>query len=89
MLHGSQTEAEARSVVELIKFKDPNGIAGEAYYGPLTCINVPLKSPRANARSIVSNMGLGHITLGMSPSALSCAMTARLLAGSPTQLLSF
>jgi len=81
VLHGSQTEAEARSVVELIKFKDPNGIAGEAYYGPLTRIDVPFKSPRANARSIVSKMGLGHITLGKRGSSTNrrCAQAKRLL----------
>ena len=47
---GSAEEAEARRVVELIKFRDPSGIASEAFYGPLTRIDVPFKPAQADRR---------------------------------------
>lgn len=65
VLRGSDAEAESRRLVELIKFKDPNGIACEAFYGPLTRIDVAFKSPRAIEGFVASNMGLGHITMGV------------------------
>ena len=62
---GSTAEAEARRVVELIKFRDPSGIASEAFYGPLTRIDVPFKSARPIDGFVASAMGLGHITMGV------------------------
>jgi len=62
---GSEGETEARRVVELIKFKDPSGIASEAFYGPLTRIDVPFKSPRPIDGFVAASMGLGHITMGV------------------------
>lgn len=62
---GSAAEAEQRSVVELIKFQDPNGIASEAFHGPLTRIDVPFKPARPISGFVASAMGLGHITMGV------------------------
>jgi 2,3-dihydroxybiphenyl 1,2-dioxygenase len=62
---GSEAEAEARRVVELIKFRDPSGIASEAFYGPLTRIDVPFKPARPICGFVASGMGLGHITMGV------------------------
>jgi biphenyl-2,3-diol 1,2-dioxygenase len=62
---GSAEEAEARRVVELIKFRDPSGIASEAFYGPLTRIDVPFKPARPIGGFVASGMGLGHITMGV------------------------
>jgi biphenyl-2,3-diol 1,2-dioxygenase len=62
---GSTAEAEARRVVELIKFSDPSGIASEAFYGPLTRIDIPFKSARPIDSFVASAMGLGHITMGV------------------------
>jgi 2,3-dihydroxybiphenyl 1,2-dioxygenase len=62
---GSAAEAEARRVVELIKFNDPSGIASEAFYGPLTRIDTAFKPARAISGFVASGMGLGHITMGV------------------------
>ena len=62
---GSAAEAEARRVVALVKFKDPSGIASEAFYGPLTRIDVPFKPARPIGGFVASGMGLGHITMGV------------------------
>jgi hypothetical protein len=40
---GSAELANARRVVELITFNDPNGIATEIFYGPLVNFDVPLR----------------------------------------------
>ena len=42
---GSATEAAARRVAALIRFTDPEGLALEAYYGPLQCTDDPFVSP--------------------------------------------
>jgi biphenyl-2,3-diol 1,2-dioxygenase len=65
VLRGSAEEAEARRVVQLIKFKDPSGIASEAFYGPLTRIDIPFKPSRPIRGFAASGMGLGHITMGV------------------------
>jgi 2,3-dihydroxybiphenyl 1,2-dioxygenase len=62
---GSAAEAEARRVVELIKFKDPSGISSEAFYGALTRIDIPFKPARPIGGFVASGMGLGHITMGV------------------------
>jgi biphenyl-2,3-diol 1,2-dioxygenase len=62
---GSAAEAEARRVVELIKFKDPSGISSEAFYGALTRIDIPFKPARPIGGFVASAMGLGHITMGV------------------------
>jgi len=62
---GSAAEAEARRVVELIKFKDPSGISSEAFYGALARIDIPFKPARPIAGFVASGMGLGHITMGV------------------------
>jgi biphenyl-2,3-diol 1,2-dioxygenase len=62
---GSAAEAEARRVVELIKFKDPSGISSEAFYGALTRIDIPFKPARSIGGFVASGMELGHITMGV------------------------
>jgi 2,3-dihydroxybiphenyl 1,2-dioxygenase len=58
----SAAEAAARKVVELIRFRDPNGVASEVFYGPLLA-----REPFAPARAIsgfeTGDMGLGHFIL--------------------------
>jgi extradiol dioxygenase len=59
---GSDTEARGRNVVELIKFRDPNGIASEVFYGPLLGAGT-FKSPRAISGFVTGSGGLGHTLL--------------------------
>jgi 2,3-dihydroxybiphenyl 1,2-dioxygenase len=59
---GTKEECEARHVVGLIKFDDPNGIAEEAFYGPLINYLTPFRSPRG-VQFETGNMGMGHITM--------------------------
>ncbi|HTY56461.1 MAG TPA: VOC family protein [Candidatus Binataceae bacterium] len=58
---GTSAEAEARRVVELIKFVEPSGIACEAFYGPLMSFERPFNSPRPITGFITGAMGLGHV----------------------------
>jgi 2,3-dihydroxybiphenyl 1,2-dioxygenase len=58
---GTGAEAEARQVVELIKFVEPSGIACEAYYGPLMSFERPFNSPRAISGFVTGAMGFGHV----------------------------
>ncbi len=60
---GTEDESRARRVVELIKFKDPNGVASEAFYGPLQSFERPFKSPRPISGFVTGTMGLGHTIL--------------------------
>lgn len=59
---GTKEECAARQVVGLIKFDDPNGIAEEAYYGPLLDYLTPFTSPRG-VRFETGVMGMGHVTM--------------------------
>ncbi len=59
---GSDAEARERNVVELIKFRDPNGIASEVCYGPLLGTG-PFKSPRAIDGFVTESGGMGHTLL--------------------------
>lgn len=59
---GTREEAQARRVVELIKFKDPNGVDSEVFYGPLI-ESERFVSPRAIAGFKTGSMGLGHFIL--------------------------
>lgn len=60
---GTAEEARVRGVAEFIKFRDPSGIATEAYYGPLMTFERPFKSPRAISGFETGTMGLGHIVV--------------------------
>lgn len=62
---GTDADAKSRRVLGLIKFKDPNGIATEVYYGPLVEWENPFHSPRAISGFDTGNMGLGHIVVGV------------------------
>ncbi|MGH3631384.1 MAG: biphenyl-2,3-diol 1,2-dioxygenase [Sciscionella sp.] len=58
----SDEDAEARSVAGLLRFRDPNGIASEVYYGLLTEPEVPYVSPHA-VDFVTDDQGFGHIVL--------------------------
>lgn len=68
---GTAADAQARGVIELIKFNDPSGIASEAYFGPLMNYERPFQSPRAIAGFETGTMGLGHMVLRVDDSAKS------------------
>lgn len=68
---GSKDLAQERGVVELIQFKDPNGIASEAYYGPLMNFQTPFHSSRSIAGFETGIMGLGHMVLRVDDAAKS------------------
>jgi len=59
---GSAAEAAVRQVAALIRFKDPEGLALEAYYGPLQRTDDPFVSP-LGVRFKNGSQGLGHIVL--------------------------
>ena len=62
---GTQAEAEARRVVDLLTFKDPSGIASEIFYGPLMTFNLPFQSPRPISGFEGGTLGLGHMVVVM------------------------
>jgi biphenyl-2,3-diol 1,2-dioxygenase len=68
---GTGADAQARGVIELIKFNDPSGIANEAYLGPLMNYERPFHSPRAISGFETGTMGFGHIVLRVDDSAKS------------------
>lgn len=59
---GTASEAQGRYVEGLIKFRDPEGLPSEAYYGPLQRTNDPFSSPRG-VRFKTGRGGLGHVVL--------------------------
>jgi 2,3-dihydroxybiphenyl 1,2-dioxygenase len=59
---GTEADATARGVRALIRFADPEGLALEAYYGPLQKTNDPFVSPLGVAFK-TGPQGLGHIVL--------------------------
>jgi biphenyl-2,3-diol 1,2-dioxygenase len=65
---GTRQEAEARRVVELLKFKDPSGIPTELHYGPLIGSRDPFRSPRTISGFVTGEMGLGHIVVRVNDS---------------------
>ncbi|HZP45675.1 MAG TPA: VOC family protein [Candidatus Binataceae bacterium] len=68
---GSPELAQARGVVELLQFKDPNGIASEAYFGPLMNFQEPFQSPRPISGFETGIMGLGHMVIRVDDAAQS------------------
>jgi 2,3-dihydroxybiphenyl 1,2-dioxygenase len=62
---GTPAEAAARRVVELITFKDPNGVPTEVFYGPLMHYDKPFASPRNISGFVTGAQGLGHAVLAV------------------------
>ena len=62
--NATDKEAWDRQVVGLIKFKDPNGIPSEAFFGPQRDIHRPFVSPR-NFTFKTGAMGMGHVTMSV------------------------
>jgi len=63
--HATAAEAQARRVVGLIRFADPNHIPSEVFYGPQMSFDDPFKSPRPIAGFETGIQGLGHIVLAV------------------------
>jgi len=63
VIEGNEADTEARRVVGLLKFQDPNGIATELFYGPLINFERPFVSPRPITGFLTGNQGLGHMVL--------------------------
>lgn len=55
--------AAARGVRELIRFKDPDGLTTELYYGAVTAQDRPMRSPRAVSGFVTGAQGLGHLVV--------------------------
>ncbi|MGO9265143.1 MAG: VOC family protein [Candidatus Binataceae bacterium] len=68
---GTPELARARGVVELVQFRDPNGIPSEAYYGPLMNFQEPFHSSRPITGFETGTMGLGHMVVSVDDSAKS------------------
>lgn len=60
---GDAAALKRRRVVNLIEFEDPNGVATEAYCGPLINRAKPFQSPRPLSGFLANDQGLGHITM--------------------------
>jgi biphenyl-2,3-diol 1,2-dioxygenase len=71
VVHGSAEEAKLRGVLDFLKFRDPSGIPGEAYFGPLMDFREPFKSDRSISGFVTGSMGLGHIVIRVDDSARS------------------
>lgn len=57
---GTPEECDARMVVGLMKYKDPDGVPTEIYYGPYLD-QQPFVSPRVTSGFNASTLGLGHM----------------------------
>lgn len=71
VVDGTPELARARGVVELVQFRDPNGIPSEAYYGPLMNFQEPFHSSRPITGFETGTMGLGHMVVSVDDSAKS------------------
>lgn len=60
---GAAEFAEARGVMEVLRFADPDGLACEAYYGPSIAFERPFHSPRAISGFVTGENGVGHAVL--------------------------
>ena len=61
--NGTAAECDARRVVDLVQFQDPNGVICEAYCGGLVQRDHPFRSPRGIDRFVTDDQGLGHIVM--------------------------
>lgn len=59
---GTEAEAAERYVQRLIRFRDPEGLTSEAFYGPLQSTEAPFVSP-LGVRFKTGRQGLGHVVL--------------------------
>ncbi len=59
----SAEEAAARRVTEMIRYKDPNGMACEVFCGPSIQFEKPFHSPRAIGGFVTGQQGVGHIVV--------------------------
>ncbi|MBT6277583.1 MAG: 2,3-dihydroxybiphenyl 1,2-dioxygenase, partial [Chromatiales bacterium] len=57
--------AASRRVAGLARFKDPNGIDCEVYYGAHVSFEDPFHSPRNLSGFITGDQGIGHIVLAV------------------------
>lgn len=60
---GCSEDAALRRVTGLIRFKDPSGLACEAFYGPTVEFENPFRSSRPISGFVTGAHGLGHIVL--------------------------
>jgi len=60
---GTTDEAAFRGVTDLIRFTDPNGLASEAFFGPMVEFEKPFHSPRPIAGFVTGDQGVGHLVL--------------------------
>lgn len=60
VVRGTEAEADARMVLGLMKYKDPDGIDNEIYYGPYLD-QAPFSSPRVVSGFKASTLGFGHM----------------------------
>lgn len=59
---GSAKDCAERMVMGLVKFTDPEGLAGEIYFGARRD-HTPFVSPRGISPYVTGDMGLGHFTV--------------------------
>ncbi len=62
---GTDEEARERRVAGLLKFRDPNGIPSEVFFGPLVLFDQPFHSPRPISGFRTGELGLGHFVLAV------------------------
>ena len=60
---GTKEEAQERKVAKLYKFRDPNGIPSEIFFGPLISWERPFEPTRPISGFVAGKLGLGHIFL--------------------------
>lgn len=63
VVRATSAEAAARSVVDLVRCTDPNGVATEIFCGPLVTNEHPFVSPRPISGFVTEGLGLGHFVL--------------------------
>jgi 2,3-dihydroxybiphenyl 1,2-dioxygenase len=56
----TQEEADGRMVLGLARFRDPDGVTSELYYGPYID-QQPFISPRVTSGFKASDLGVGHV----------------------------
>lgn len=66
---GSEHEAAARNVLELLRFADVSGLVHEIYYGPGICHEAPFKPHRAHGGFQTGEQGIGHTFLAVTDGA--------------------
>ena len=62
---GTQEERNARKVLDLIRFEDPDGLRVEVFHGPLAQPDSTFQPSRPIKGFVTGNMGLGHIVLNV------------------------